>query len=136
MTFILDNSVSAAWFLEDEFDVFADQILVRLETESAIVPGIWVLEITNTLLAGFRRKRISEGKRTATFELLKSLPIAVEQNYAATDLDRLYRLGQTYNLSSYDAAYLDLSIRLDLPLATRDKDLRSAAKSASVKLLR
>jgi len=91
-------------------------------------------EITNTLLAGFRRKCISESKCTATFELLKSLLIAVEYNYAITDLDRLYRLGETYNLSSYDLAYLDLAVRLDLPLATRDKDLRSAAKSDSVKL--
>lgn len=135
MAFILDNSVSASWILEDEFDKFSEQVLELLRSEPAIVPGIWVLEMTNTLLVGFRRKRISAAKKSTTIDLIKSLPITVEYNYVQTDLDRLVQFGETYNLSAYDSAYLDLAIRLDLPLATKDKELRVAAKAADIKLV-
>lgn len=136
MAFVLDNSISASWILEDEFDNYSSQILDKLLSEPAIVPGIWVLEITNTMVVGFRRKRISPAKQASTIELLRSLPITVESNHSQNDLDRLMQLAQTYSLSAYDAAYLDLAIRLELPLATKDSDLIKAAKAASVALLK
>lgn len=40
-----------------------------------------------------------------------------------------------HGLTVYDAAYLDLAIRLRLPLATLDDDLRREAKKARIKLL-
>jgi predicted nucleic acid-binding protein len=42
---------------------------------------------------------------------------------------------RSYGLSSYDAAYLELALRLDCPLATLDKDLRNAAEKAGLKVL-
>ncbi|HEY9783921.1 MAG TPA: type II toxin-antitoxin system VapC family toxin [Candidatus Obscuribacterales bacterium] len=135
MAFVLDNSISASWILEDEFDEFSSSVLDRLFIEPAIVPGIWVLEITNTLLVGFRRKRIALSKQLAVIDLLKNLPITVEHGHDQSDIDRIFQLGETYNLSAYDAAYLDLAIRLALPLATKDSDLVRAAELASVALL-
>jgi predicted nucleic acid-binding protein len=41
----------------------------------------------------------------------------------------------TYRLSAYDAAHLELAIREGLPLATLDDDLRRAASAAGVKLV-
>ncbi|MFH2044709.1 MAG: type II toxin-antitoxin system VapC family toxin [Pseudomonadota bacterium] len=41
-------------------------------------------------------------------------------------------LARTNNLSSYDASYLDLSIRKGIPLATLDKKLIEAAKNLNV----
>jgi predicted nucleic acid-binding protein len=43
-------------------------------------------------------------------------------------------LAREQNLSVYDAAYLELSIREALPLATRDKALAAAAKRCGVPL--
>ncbi len=44
-------------------------------------------------------------------------------------------LADRHALTLYDAAYLELAQRLDLPLATLDADLRRAAKALDVPLL-
>jgi predicted nucleic acid-binding protein len=41
-------------------------------------------------------------------------------------------LAREYNLSAYDAAYLELAIRYDAPLATLDGKLQRAAQQAGV----
>lgn len=46
----------------------------------------------------------------------------------------IYELAQKYNLTSYDAAYLELAIRLGAPLATNDQDLINAAGQAGISL--
>lgn len=47
----------------------------------------------------------------------------------------LLALGRANNLSSYDAAYLDLAMRSDCPIATLDKKLIEAAKKVDVTIL-
>ena len=42
---------------------------------------------------------------------------------------------RTYQLSVYDSVYLDLALRIRLPLATLDVPLRKAAGKAGVELL-
>ena len=39
-------------------------------------------------------------------------------------------VARKYNLSAYDAAYLELSLRYGAPLATLDAKLRKAARQA------
>jgi predicted nucleic acid-binding protein len=43
-------------------------------------------------------------------------------------------LARNHRLTPYDAAYLELALRLSAPLATLDKDLRRAAERAGVLL--
>ncbi len=62
--------------------------------------------------------------------LMTKLPITVER--AAVLADALFALALRYGLSSYDAAYLDLAIRLKLPIAAKDGALRNAAEAAGV----
>jgi predicted nucleic acid-binding protein len=51
------------------------------------------------------------------------------------DLPHLQRVAESYKLTAYDAAYLDLAKRLALPLATNDGDLRKAAAVEGLELL-
>jgi predicted nucleic acid-binding protein len=44
-------------------------------------------------------------------------------------------LAEQYGLTSYDASYLELSLRMGLPLATLDTQLHAAARKAGVALL-
>jgi len=44
-------------------------------------------------------------------------------------------LCRKYSLTSYDAAYLELAIRRQLPLASLDTELRLGAKHAGIKVL-
>ena len=45
------------------------------------------------------------------------------------------RLSERYRLTLYDAAYLELAQRLQLPLATLDQELRAAANALGIPLL-
>ncbi len=48
----------------------------------------------------------------------------------------LLRRALELGLTSYDAMYIDLALRENLPLATLDKGLRAAAAKAGVALLK
>ena len=42
----------------------------------------------------------------------------------------VHQLAVIHRVSAYDAAYLELALRRDIPLATLDQDLRRAATTA------
>jgi len=48
---------------------------------------------------------------------------------APADLSKLYQISRQHGLSVYDAAYLELAMRLGIPLATRDTALATASQS-------
>ena len=50
--------------------------------------------------------------------------------------ERVLSLAMTYDLSACDAAYLELSLRLKLPIAAKGGALRSAAEKAGVRLVK
>lgn len=66
--------------------------------------------------------------------LLEGLPIEVEPATNAATLRRLFEVGRDFGLSASDAAYLDLSLRSGLELATADSALVRAASAAGASL--
>ena len=132
MAFVLDASVAACWAFDDEDHPKAAEALDRLVREAAHAPSLWRLEIYNVLLVSERRGRISEADTQAYLASLRRLPIHLD--FAPVEAD-LLRLARTYALSAYDAAYLELALRLGQPLATLDRHLAGAAASAGVAVL-
>lgn len=45
------------------------------------------------------------------------------------DLRALYQVSRRYGLSAYDTSYLELAMRLNIPLATRDTALMRASQT-------
>ena len=131
-SFVLDCSITLAWFFEDETDAYADAVRDSLASVSAVVPSLWPLEVANALLVGERRKQTTEAKATAFLTLLKSLPITTDDETATRAWQEALHLARARNLSAYDAAYLELALRLGLPLATLDRPLTAAAKAVGV----
>ena len=130
--FVLDASVAAAWFFEDEAEAYTAAVLESLTDWEAVVPSLWPLEVANVLLVAERRKRCSEAEAVRFVELLESLPITTDDDTARRALNRTYQLAREYGLTSYDAAYLELAMRLGVPLATMDRQLADAATNAGV----
>lgn len=133
-TFVLDGSLAAAWFFEDETNAYAESVEDALPSAAAIVPSLWLLEVANALLMGERRKRTTEAKVTQFLTLLKALPITVEETTPARAWSEVLPLARARGLSAYDAAYLEMALRLGLPLATLDKKLKAAAATLGVPL--
>ncbi|HUJ02039.1 MAG TPA: type II toxin-antitoxin system VapC family toxin [Rhizomicrobium sp.] len=131
---VLDASVAFAFVAPDEGDPLPTTTEL-LETEGAIVTASWRLEIANALLLAQRRGRIdSTLRRQALFEL-GDMPISIDGETNQHAWEHTLTLAERYNLSTYDAAYLELALRSNLPLATLDEDLRAGARRERVKLL-
>ena len=96
------------------------------------MPAIWPLEVGNVLIVAERKKRLSEASIVRFLALLNSLPITVEQETPERMLKEIVSLARAHELSTYDASYLDLAMRLGLPIATRDSSLTKAAKKCRV----
>ena len=127
--FVLDSSVTLAWYFADEADPYANAVAGQLPTARAIVPGIWPLEVANVILMGERRKWSTEAQAGKWLKYLSRLPIEVEEMTTAIAWGEVVRLAREHNLSAYDAAYLELALRLGLPLATLDDRLRTALRA-------
>jgi predicted nucleic acid-binding protein len=130
---VIDASVALAWCFPDEASDYADRVLVALENQTAIVPSIWSVEVTNALLVGERRKRIQQPEERRFVELLKGLDIFEDGRPFAETMSNILPLSREYVLSAYDAAYLDVAVRHGVPLATLDGDLQKAGRAAGIK---
>jgi len=130
--FVLDGSLTLAWYFSDEADLYADAVAKGLATREAIVPSLWRLEIANTLVVGERRKRSTEAQAASFLARLEVLPIVIDDATDARAWSETIRLARTHTLSAYDAAYLELAMRRGLPIASLDDQLKAAAKAVGV----
>jgi predicted nucleic acid-binding protein len=132
---VLDASVVLAWCFDDEATSATREVLGRLDTDSAIAPSLLPLEIANVLALAERRKRISPGRVAGFVELIDTLAIEMEEQTSARILHDVLNLARAEVLTAYDACYLELAMRLGLPLASKDVALRQAATRLGVPLL-
>lgn len=91
--------------------------------------------MANAFQQGIRRRRITIAHRDAALETLASLPVAVDPETGIRAWAQTLDLSTRFDLTVYDAAYLELAVRRGLPLATLDRELRAAASAAGVTLL-
>lgn len=133
MPFVLDASVTLAWCFEDEASSQTEAILDLLSDDTAVVPSLWELEVSNVLLLGERCRRLTESQTARFVALLGQLPILVDS--ANVDMEAVLAVGRHHALTAYDAAYLVLAEREGVPLATLDIKLRNAARAVGVKLI-
>jgi predicted nucleic acid-binding protein len=130
--FVLDGSVTMAWGFEDEADEYAEAILDRMPESHANVPSLWPLEVANSLLIGESRGRVTAADSARFISILRAFPIAVDSETVARAWADTMHLARAHNLSSYDASYLELAIRLGLPLAVLDGKLKLAARAMGI----
>ena len=125
--FVIDNSVVMSWCFEGEGDPYAEAVLESLADGEAFVPGIWALELGNVLLVAERKKRLTRASAVRFLELVIGLPLTVEQEMPRRTLREIVSLARDQKLSTYDASYLDLAMRLGLPISTLDASIRKSA---------
>jgi predicted nucleic acid-binding protein len=129
---VIDASVALGWCFPDEVSEYADAVLIALEGHEAVVPAIWPVEIANALLVGERRKGISAPDILRFGQLLNGLSLIVDLKPVAETLNGMLPIARAYNLSAYDAAYLDVAVRHGASLATLDAALQKAARAMGI----
>jgi predicted nucleic acid-binding protein len=132
---VLDSSVTLAWIYSDECTPAVDAVFERVIEARAWVPSLWRLEVANSLHMAARGKRISADFRDQSLADLMLLNIVSDPDTDSFAWSVTLRLAEHHQLTVHDAAYLELALRLSLPLATLDTDLRAAANAADVPLL-
>jgi len=134
--FVVDASIGIAWVHPAQATTQSEGLL-DLVAGGAVVraPALRPLETANALLVLTRRGKLGEGERAAALAALAHLSIVLDHEMSALALGKLSDLAARYELSVYDAAYLELALRTKLAIACKDGPLRTAAKRARVKLL-
>lgn len=132
---VIDASLAVSWSIDEEITAERQQLLDAVDRHGAVVPAIWPLEVANGLMVASRRTRISEAAIARTLVELEHLPVHVDTQTGHHAWRRTVALGLAHRLTAYDAAYLELAIRLGLPLATLDVALARAARHEGVTVL-
>lgn len=136
MSFVLDNSVTMRWFFGDGKPLelaYAGKVLDAMKNANALVPVTWGLEVANVIARAEAKGLVTEARSGAFLEMLEDVDIEVDTATFQHTLSDTLQLARRYQLSSYDASYLELALRQGIPLATLDDDLRKAAKKTGVK---
>lgn len=135
MSLVLDCSAALAFLLPDETAPAAELVLDRILAGGAWVAGYWRLGVANALTSAVRRKRISREFRNDALADLSQLNIRVDLDTDQSAWGATLALADRFGLTPYDAAFLELAMRRNLPLATLDAALRAVAETVGVSLL-
>ena len=133
--FVLDASVTIRWALQDGSTAdrtYADLVLESLEMASIWVPALWYTETIHVLRCAEADGKLGESALTEFVYRLGQLPIEADAAAPSGIQLAVAAISREFKLSGYDAQYLELARRHQLPLATLDKDLRKAARKAGV----
>lgn len=133
--FVIDASIALTWCFADEATEATDRLFERVRDAGAVVPWIWRVEVANSLLQAERRGRIGGADVAARLRLMSDLPIRADVETHATAWEAILPLARAERLTTYDAVYLEVSIRRGLPLATLDQALAAAAARRGVAIL-
>ncbi len=134
MTFVLDASVALSWCFPDESNEYAQDVFRRLSADDAVAPAIWPFEAANALVVGSRRGRITVEQAREGIRLLAKVGVKLDSAVELTSRSAL-ELAVVHGLSVYDAAYLALAQRLNVPLATADQKLQRAARELMLSIV-
>ena len=133
---VIDSSVTLGFILRDEQSAFAIRVFDALENVAEIyVPSLWWIETANGLLMAERRKRISQNETFEALQTIQKLSVQTDMDGASQAVLETVALARQYRLTVYDAAYLELTLRMKATLATADRALINAAKEAGVSVL-
>jgi predicted nucleic acid-binding protein len=134
MKYVIDASFVASLFLPDEASEKTAVFARELAHDDAIAPSLLQLEVTNILLMAQRRKRITGAQVKQLSDAFEKFPVTLQPALTAEQRSAVLRLAEKHDMTAYDAAYLELAMRLGLSLATLDESLIKASKIEGVKV--
>jgi predicted nucleic acid-binding protein len=133
MAFVLDASITVPWFLPSQQTPYSQMVLAQMPGAEVHVPAIWPIELGSVLLKELNKGLITSAEVDRFFVLMDSFDIRVSST--AANLPVLFEFARSHRLRPPDATYVDLALKLGLPLATADDKMREAALRAGVLLV-
>jgi predicted nucleic acid-binding protein len=134
MAIVIDASIAMGWLAPSQTAPISRAALAVVRSQTGTVPRHFAIEVARALRGLERRNLISPALVGAALIDLRSLRLQEDHAETFDLLPTIVALARRYTLRVDDAAYLELSIRLATPLATRDAALAKAAAEAGATL--
>jgi predicted nucleic acid-binding protein len=134
--FVADSSVAIAWVAPAQSNETTNRLRDEIESGTRfVVPGLWTFEVANALLILKRLAKLDSQDCAQARGYLSDLSPVIDDEGVRLALGKISELAEKHALSIYDATYLELALRREMPLASRDSALNKAAKLTGVKTL-
>ena len=134
---VIDASVVVSWFLPDEKEGTHSGIFRKIGELDIHVPQIFYYELSNAFAMALRRGRVDIKTLSTILDIVWKLPIhldSLDSFSVPLYFDSVIKTGLAHDLTVYDAAYLELAVRLGgVPLITYDHSLLNVAKKLKLK---
>jgi predicted nucleic acid-binding protein len=134
MALIVDASVAVAWAVETQAEPMTRSALTTAIAEGFHVPHHFPIEVAHVLLRAERNERASRNDIDLFLLDLRKMKMRLDEPSNLDRLDAILTLGRRYMLTGYDAAYLEMVLRMRMPIATRDKALAQAIVKSGAQL--
>jgi predicted nucleic acid-binding protein len=136
MVYVYDSSFVGSIIIPDEKNAGVNKIHTSMgEDDDILIPQMFWYEIANIFMNLIRRKRYIYDDVCKFIAPLAALRLICDNETGIDYTQKLLRLSNEYNISSYDAAYLELAGRKKAALCTLDENLSNAAKKYGVAVL-
>lgn len=124
-----------AWCFDDEWPKDREKLLRRLVAGGMAAPSHWPLELTNIIWSSERRGRLKLADAQSFLYTAENLGVVIDGETPRRAWANILGLARSEKLTTYDAADLELAIRLSATLVSKDEELLAAAKRCSVSTL-
>ncbi len=126
--FVLDTSAAMALFLQEMEGLLIEADLKEIINSNGqiFVPPLFWFEVENTLVSAFNRKRITMEEIYGIEFDMSELPIVTDPVPDTAIRSRIREIAISKKLTFYDASYVELSQRLQIPLKSFDKKVLEA----------
>ena len=136
MVYVYDASFIIAIILPDEKNLKTDSIHDALDENDAInVPHLMWYEVANIFRKLIQRKHFSIDEVKHFFSMVSFISLITDFTTGINYSKKIWDIANSYNLSVYDAAYLELAERKNAVLCTLDEKLNKAAKQYGVTVI-
>ena len=131
---IVDTSAAIPFVLADEAADRLPVVADAMKDGACLAPTLWTWEMANTLWKACRSGRLDERQLDTALAIIEGFDISTDPIAADKALGPTLTLAIRHHLTAYDAAYLELALRVGAELATHDGELRKAAIAEGVKV--
>ena len=136
MNYVFDASFLNALIITDEKNPQVDRMYAKVENEDErYAPHLIWYETASIFSKLIRHKRYTYDEVLQLFPKLAAFNFITDSESGVEYTEKLLRLCNDYNISAYDAAYLELAGRKKAVLCTLDEGLKAAAGKHGVEML-
>ena len=130
MALVVDASMVVAWFVISQATTHTRKVLARAGSEVLHAPTLLQIELASALVKLAHGRKIPPRAIGDVLTEFEALDLVTDRTPPTART--IASMCRRYALSAYDAAYFELAMRLELPLAAKDGPLVEAARKAGM----